>query len=296
MFLDKQDKQKAISILSYLDITNKITIQKIKSGIQCFNLIDDILQERNIIFENVYWCYRRKPPYVDKLNPSDIIIQGRLNEERKYLGFSLKSGKESATGKGTKQPKLNSYINSVLNIFGEQSKVEFYNQFNNLMVKLFENFVCTDFDSINDWNNYKKKNKDELANISLNDFKFRSAQQMIINFIVNLFNTNKQQFKEFFIQRCLGIMDPNSKQFKQHFFSNGFYVLKGIQNGETAKIITPNINDYLNVNPNNIEIYKDNKSVQSINIKINGKVYTAIIRTSDGKSCFELPNLKFVIQ
>ena len=56
--------------------------------------------------KNVYWGYREKPKGVDPKHKGDLFL---LYKNNKMLGVSLKAGDE-----GSKEPKLNTYVNPIL--------------------------------------------------------------------------------------------------------------------------------------------------------------------------------------
>jgi hypothetical protein len=313
------DKLAALKTFKEINLNDKLAISKINSGKQCYKLIKDILKSRGIIFKNIFWCYRSKPSNVLSSNPSDVIILGKdKNGEEKYLGFSFKSGKfESEKSKGeTKEPKLNSYVLTVLKMYDENVLKDFYIKFNEHMKnsnlsklkkskvneheeEQLSNFEPSINETLEDWKTYKKDNLVELSKVSLDDEIFRNAQSMIINFFINLFENDKERFKNFFVNKCLGVM---SAEENVSFFKDGFYVLKGDErtysNGKNAeaKIITPDINKYLKTKLDKIKIVKSEKSVQSFYVYFGEDKFMFSIRTSSGKSCAELPNLKFVCQ
>lgn len=307
------DKEAALKTFKEIDLNDKLTISKINSGKQCYKLMKDILSSRRIEYKNIYWCYRLKPEGVSSSNPSDVIILGKNeNGEEKYLGFSFKSGKfESEKGKGgTKEPKLNSYVITVLKMYNENVLNDFYKKFNIGMKEIFSSnssdlpsFNPRNENDLNDWKEYKNENSFKLMSINLNDDKFRKSQKLIIDFFIELFKNDKKSFKQFFINKCLGTMNFSDKNDEtNNFFEDGFFVLKGderIRKNEQlseARIITPDIQKYQKMNDDDIKIIKDENSVQSFYVYFGEDKYMFSVRTSSGKSCKELPNLKFVCQ
>lgn len=314
IFLENKNKETALKIFKEININDNVVITKINSGKQIYKLMKQILQKREITFEKIYWCYRKKPEGVSVSNPSDVIILG-IDEKKneKYLGFSFKSGKIKSENSKTesKEPKLNSYVLPMLKLYNDNVLEDFYIKFNLKMQEIFSKSI--DFNSIdfplfqpknlknlNDWNNYKKENSMKLFNVNLNDIKFRSAQTMIKDFFIELFNNDKKHFKNIFINKCLGVMNTQEQnEENDNFFENGFYVLKGDEkyyksneNINEAKIITPDIKKYLQTDLSEIKIVNTN-SVQSFNVYFGDDKYIFSIHTSDGKSCLELPNLRF---
>lgn len=288
IFLTDADKISALATINSIDLSNTQERLKIKSSIQIYKCISDILEDNNLSIKNVFWCYRNKPLNVSASNPSDIIIEVQTNEDsgKKYIGFSLKSGKAYS-----KQQKLNSYVLAILKKYiGDESLIsEFYRGFNEIVEQFFDDLIITDKDSLNEWLSYKETNKEKLRQIDINTVQFRTIQRFCIDFFINAFKQNKK-FKDFFIQKGLGVMSPISKDW-DYFIDNGFYVIKGIENGSAASIITPSLE-----NEDDFEVSPDENSIQSFNIKFNNHDYKATIRTSDGGGMLEVPNLKFTIQ
>jgi hypothetical protein len=56
--------------------------------------------------DNVYWGYRAKPAGVDSAHKGDLFL---VYKNKKMLGVSLKAGDE-----GSSEPKLNTYVNVIL--------------------------------------------------------------------------------------------------------------------------------------------------------------------------------------
>lgn len=152
-------------------------------------------------------------------------------------------------------------------------ELKFYREFNKLILTLFPDLHITDYNTLLDWNQYKNKHKNELIKINLNDNIFRTIQNFCINFFITAFKENKN-FKDIFIKNCLGIIPENSSDWN-YFVENGFYIIKGIENGFEAKDITPLIPP----NPN-IKIYIKQNSVQSFIIEFDNTKYEVTIRTS----------------
>lgn len=290
IFLNDNDKAAAESTLANLDLENTQHIIKIKSGIQIFKYIKNLIDKYHYNITHAYWCYRSKPPQVSASNPSDLILKIDTNLPQCYIGFSIKSGtySEKSQKETSKENKLNSYIIPMLqkHIGDKELELRFYREFNKLISTLdFPNLTITNYNDLSDWTLYKNnpKNKSYLSTIDLNSKIFRTIQNFCIEFFITAFKNNKN-FKNIFINSCLGIIPAGSTDLKYFL---GFYVIKAIENGVEAKDITPVI-------PENteIEIYKQQNSVQSFIIEFKWKeiengqeinkslTYVASIRTS----------------
>ena len=217
IFLTDNDYEYAIKILDELNIDDKQHAIKIKSAIQIFKYIKDIIDTQNYNVLNIYWCYRAKPMHVSNTNPSDIILKINTGTPKCYVGFSLKSGI-----KNSKESKLNSYILPILNkkIADESLTLKFYQEFNKLILNFFPDLQITDFNTLHDWTQYKIKHKRELMKIDLNSDLFRTVQNFCINFFITAFNNNKN-FKDIFIKTCLVTIPSDSTDWN-YFIDNRF--------------------------------------------------------------------------
>jgi hypothetical protein len=277
IFLNDSDKAAAESTLANLDLQNAQHIIKLKSGIQIFKYIKNIIDKHHYNITHAYWCYRSKPAHVSASNPSDIILKIDTDSQKCYIGFSIKSGKysEKLQKETSKENKLNSYIIPILqkHIADTELELQFYREFNKLISTLFSDLKITNYDNLTDWTLYKKTHTNELSKIELNSKIFRTIQNFCIEFFITAFQNNKD-FKDIFINSCLGIIPATSNDW-QYFVEGGFYVIKAIENSVEAKDITPVIPK----NPK-IKIYKHPNSVQSFIIEFDNHKYEAAIRTS----------------
>jgi len=99
-------------------------IEKTKNAIAIYNWIK--FQNKGKKIKNLFWGYRAKPSGVPTKHPGDIFIQ---YEDNSMIGVSLKAG-----GKNTQEPKLNTYVGTLMKDAGEWNlyeswKKESYEQF-----------------------------------------------------------------------------------------------------------------------------------------------------------------------
>lgn len=311
IFLDDQDKLSAINTLNSIDLSDSSHLIKIKSGIKIYNYIKNHPLKSNdgsdLNLKNCWWCYRKKPENVSPSNPSDIIIEIDTKSLKKYIGYSLKSGNFNVkTGKETTfEPKLNSYIEKILrdDIKDETLLNNFSKTFNENLKQIFSingqslyniqnlpEFNPHDMTSLNEWKEYKVKNKNELRKISIDNKGYRHIQKIIIDFFIK--NFNNKNFKSFFTEKCLGIMSEKDDDWK-YFIDNGFFVIKANEKDDNLKNSAFNITPQ--INGDSIEI-KEVTSLQSFIVKYNNKNYRISIRTCQGNGFLELPNLRFSVQ
>lgn len=99
--------------------------------------------------KNVYWGYRAKPQGIDNNHKGDLFIK---YQDNKMIGVSLKAG-----GEKTAEPKLNTYVNKIMEQLTTKSDID------ELRTKLFKEVYiklgCTDA------SNYDKSKKKETIQI-----------------------------------------------------------------------------------------------------------------------------------
>lgn len=101
--------------------------------------------------KRVYWGYRQKPQGVDSAHKGDVFLQ---YQDNKMLGVSLKAG-----GEKTAEPKLNTYVNKVMEQITTQSDITALRK--KLFDVVYKQVGCTDA------NNYDKGLKrDTLQKLS----------------------------------------------------------------------------------------------------------------------------------
>lgn len=99
-------------------------MEKTKNAISIYEWIE--FQDKGKSIKNLVWGYRNKPTGVPKNHPGDIFIEF---DDGRWIGVSLKAGGES-----TQEPKLNTYVATILKDTNEQSlydkwKKESYEKF-----------------------------------------------------------------------------------------------------------------------------------------------------------------------
>lgn len=83
---------------------------------------------------NIYWGYRAKPQGVDSSHKGDLFV---IYEDKKILGVSLKAG-----GEKTAEPKLNTYVNKIMEIISTSTEITALRK--KLFDVVYKQVGCTD--------------------------------------------------------------------------------------------------------------------------------------------------------
>jgi len=115
-------------------------------------------EDKKSKIDNVYWGYRAKPTGVDSAHKGDLFI---VYKNKKMLGVSLKAGDE-----GSSEPKLNTYVNVIL----EKMDLKKVNELReDLYKKTYKSFSTDRFNY--DKGQNKKELIEKLAFLEKNDEK-----------------------------------------------------------------------------------------------------------------------------
>ncbi len=106
------DRQAAKDTVAKAEDSSKFD-EKMQNAIGIHKYITDENKLKPV--KQVYWGYRAKPSGVPKNHPGDIFIQFA---DKQILGTSLKAG-----GKKSTEPKLNTYVNPIMQAFRKGNKV-----------------------------------------------------------------------------------------------------------------------------------------------------------------------------
>ena len=107
--VNKKDLKAAISTIQRASVSSKFE-EKMTDAMGVYKFIKDEEKEKKI--KTVHWGYRAKPKGVKKNHPGDIFLEF---VDGSILGVSLKSG-----GKKTSEPKLNTYVNPIMDRFNSK--------------------------------------------------------------------------------------------------------------------------------------------------------------------------------
>lgn len=131
VYVVDRDRDAGSNFIDQFPLSSKYK-EKMTNAIGVLGYIHEEHKKKPI--KNVYWGYRAKPPGVDSAHKGDIFL---YYHDNKILGVSLKAG-----GEKTKEPKLNTYVNVIMESLATRTDIV------NLRKKLFDvvykQVGCTD--------------------------------------------------------------------------------------------------------------------------------------------------------
>ena len=145
--------------------------------------------------KDVYWGYRAKPQGVMNNHPGDIFIK---YTDGKMVGVSLKAG-----GAGTMEPKLNTYVNPIVEFFGKQSEYKKWQQ------ESYDKYYAG-IPGIADFQAYGKSAmvpaiaKFEKDNSKLYEQYYDEQLEWLRDKIIEMMNADQTMVKKFLLEKVAG--------------------------------------------------------------------------------------------
>ena len=145
--------------------------------------------------KDVYWGYRAKPQGVMNNHPGDIFIK---YTDGKMVGVSLKAG-----GAGTMEPKLNTYVNPIVEFFGKQSEYKKWQQ------ESYDKYYAG-IPGISDFQSYGKSAmvpaiaKFEKDNSKLYEQYYDEQLEWLRDKIIEMMNADQNTVKKFLLEKVAG--------------------------------------------------------------------------------------------
>lgn len=168
-------------------------IEKTKNAIAIYNWIK--FQNKGKKIKNLFWGYRTKPSGVPPKHPGDIFIE---YEDGTMVGVSLKAGKKS-----TQEPKLNTYVGTLMKDVGELKLYESWKK------ESYEQFY-TKIPNILPYEQYGKAamvkviGEFERKNPVLYEKLYDSQLEWLRDKLINFFNENQPTTKEWMTSKIVG--------------------------------------------------------------------------------------------
>lgn len=191
-YVNDKDAKKGSEFISLAEQSSKFD-EKVNNAMGILKFLKD--QHAGKPISKVYWGYRAKPQGVMNNHPGDIFIQ---YNDRKMVGVSLKAG-----GAGTMEPKLNTYVNPIVEFFGKSAEYKKWQK------ESYERFYAG-IPGIADFNSYGKSSmigaiaKFESDNNELYEQYYDEQLEWIRDKIIAMMNSNQNRTKEFLLERVAG--------------------------------------------------------------------------------------------
>jgi hypothetical protein len=168
-------------------------IEKTKNAIAIYRWIK--FQNKGKSIKNIFWGYRAKPTGVPTQHPGDIFIE---YEDNSMMGVSLKAG-----GKTTQEPKLNTYVGTLMKDVGELNlyeswKKESYEQFYKTIPNILSYDQYGKSAMVRVIGEFERKNL--LAYEKLYDNQLEWLREKLINFL----NENQPMAKKWMTSKIVG--------------------------------------------------------------------------------------------
>lgn len=168
-------------------------VEKTKNAIAILGWIK--FQNKGKPIKNLFWGYRAKPVGVPTTHPGDIFIE---YEDGGIVGVSLKAG-----GKTTQEPKLNTYVGTLMKDTGELDlyeswKKESYEKF----YKIIPNIPP--YDQYGKSSMVKVIGEFERKNLSLYEKLYDNQLEWLREKLINLFNENQPITKKWMTSKIVG--------------------------------------------------------------------------------------------
>ena len=134
VYLSVRDKQQGQKFIKEAPQSSKYK-EKMENAIGILNYLND--EHKKSPINKVYWGYREKPKGVPISHKGDIFLQYKNGEMK---GVSLKAGSEN-----TKEPLLNTYVNKMFDVFGDQLG-------KNKLIRDVQKNIHSEFGLADNWN------------------------------------------------------------------------------------------------------------------------------------------------
>lgn len=168
-------------------------VDKVNNAIAIYEWIK--FQNKGKKIKNVIWGYRAKPAGVPPKHPGDIFIQ---YEDGGMIGLSLKAG-----GKTTEEPKLNTYVGTLMKDTGESNLYEKWKK------ESYENYYRA-IPNIPPFNEYGKASmvkvvgEFERKNSNLYNTLYDNQLEWLREKLIVFLNENEIRSKKWMISKVVG--------------------------------------------------------------------------------------------
>lgn len=191
-YVNANDAKKGSEFISLAEGSSKFS-EKVNNAMGILKFIQD--QNAGKPISKLYWGYRAKPQGVMNNHPGDIFIQ---YNDKKMVGVSLKAG-----GARTMEPKLNTYVNPIVEFFGKQQDYQSWQR------ESYDKYYAG-IPGIPDFNLYGKSKmigalaQFEKDNNELYEQYYDEQLEWIRDKVIEMMNSNQNRTKEFLLQRVAG--------------------------------------------------------------------------------------------
>lgn len=168
--------------------------QKVTGALAVLKFINE--QNKGKPVSGVYWGYRNKPTGVLPNHKGDIFLKYNDNT---LLGVSIKSG-----GAKTQEPKLNTYVNPIMEWFGKKQ------DFDKMKEEAFNLYYKTipgmpqDFKKVGSREFYDALGKYELSNKQDYEKRYDSVLEFMRTKLVNLLSASDAKTKQWLMEVVAG--------------------------------------------------------------------------------------------
>ena len=191
-YVNANDAKKGSEFISLAESSSKFN-EKVNNAMGILKFLQD--QNAGKPINKLYWGYRAKPQGVMNNHPGDIFIQ---YNDKKMVGVSLKAG-----GARTMEPKLNTYVNPIVEFFGKQRDYQSWQR------ESYDRYYAG-IPGIPDFNLYGKSGmigalaQFEKDNNELYEQYYDEQLEWIRDKVIERMNSNQNRTKEFLLQRVAG--------------------------------------------------------------------------------------------
>ena len=191
-YVNANDAKKGAEFIGQAAQSSKFN-EKVNNALGILKFLKD--QHAGKPIKEVYWGYRAKPQGVMNNHPGDIFI--KFNDG-KLLGVSLKAG-----GAGTMEPKLNTYVNPIVEFFGKQNDYKKWQQ------ESYDTFYAG-IPGIADFGMYGKSAmipalaQFEKDNNELYEQYYDEQLEWLRDKVIAMMNANPNKVKEFLLEKVAG--------------------------------------------------------------------------------------------
>ena len=191
-YVNANDAKKGSEFISLAESSSKFN-EKVNNAMGILKFLQD--QNAGKPINKLYWGYRAKPQGVMNNHPGDIFIQ---YNDKKMVGVSLKAG-----GARTMEPKLNTYVNPIVEFFGKQRDYQSWQR------ESYDRYYAG-IPGIPDFNLYGKSGmigalaQFEKDNNELYEQYYDEQLEWIRDKVIQMMNSNQNRTKEFLLQRVAG--------------------------------------------------------------------------------------------
>lgn len=191
-YVNAKDAEKGSEFISAAADSSKFD-EKVNNAIGILKFLKD--QDAGKKISDVYWGYRAKPQGVMNNHPGDIFIK---YGDGKMVGVSLKAG-----GAGTMEPKLNTYVNPIVEFFGKQTEYKKWQQ------ESYDKYYAG-IPGISDFQSYGKSAmvpaiaKFEKDNNKLYEKYYDEQLEWLRDKIIEMMNADQNKVKKFLLEKVAG--------------------------------------------------------------------------------------------